>query len=249
MALEVGNIVKASLFLATLCKISAMIDQPSVLDPDDALSQPTRANLFALLGELGRPAGTAELAERLKLHPNGVRLHLERLERDGLVLRASDPQPRGRPRDAWKIAPDARPGGRSPRAYSDLVRWLARATGSGSRGLRGIENAGREIGRELGADQAAAGEEALQTAITALGFQPRVRARKGDKLTIALRNCPYEDAVRENQPVICTLHRGITRGLLDVLAPQSKLAGFEPRDPRVGGCLVELTGVSRQSEK
>jgi predicted ArsR family transcriptional regulator len=241
--------VGISLFPAGLCKISVMIDQPPILDSDDPLSQPTRARLFALLGELGRPAGTAELAEQLKLHPNGVRLHLERLERDGLVSRASDPQPRGRPRDAWKIAPDARPGGRSPRAYADLVRWLARATGSGSRGLRGIENAGREIGRELGADQAAGGEEALQTALTALGFQPRVRARKDEKLTIALRNCPYEDAVRENQPVICTLHRGITHGLLDVLAPEAELAGFEPRDPRTAGCLVKLTGIARQSEK
>jgi predicted ArsR family transcriptional regulator len=226
-----------------------MIDQPLIFDSDDALSQPTRARLFALLGKLGRPAGTAELAEQLKLHPNGVRLHLERLERDGLVSRASDPQPRGRPRDAWKIAPDARPGGRSPRAYGDLVRWLARATGSGSRGLRGIENAGREIGRELVAEQGAGGEDALQTALTALGFQPRVRARKDEELTLALRNCPYEDAVRENQPVICTLHRGITHGLLDVLAPEAELAGFEPHDPRTAGCLVKLTGIARQSEK
>jgi predicted ArsR family transcriptional regulator len=227
-----------------------MIDQPSVLGSDDALSQPTRARLFALLGELGRAAGTVELAEQLRLHPNGVRLHLERMERDGLVLRASDPQPRGRPRDAWKIAPDARPGGRSPRAYTDLVRWLARATGSGSRGLRGIENAGREIGRELAPSEGTAGEDALRTALTALGFQPRVRARDGEELTIALRNCPYVDAVRENQPVICTLHRGITRGLLDVLAPDAKLTGFEPRDPRVAGCLVKLTGIAaQQSEK
>src|SRR6478609_10075670 len=135
-----------------------MIDQPSVLSPDDALSQPTRARLFALLGELGRTAGTAELAERVGLHPNGVRVHLEYMQRDGLVLRASDPQPRGRPRDAWKIAPDARPGGRSPRAYSDLARWLARATGSGSRGLRAIESVGREIGRELAPREGTMGE-------------------------------------------------------------------------------------------
>ncbi len=47
-----------------------MIDLPAVADPDDALSQPTRARLFALLSELKRPAGTAELADRLVLHPN-----------------------------------------------------------------------------------------------------------------------------------------------------------------------------------
>ncbi len=221
-----------------------MIDLPRTGSPDDALSQPTRAHLFRLLGELGRAAGTVELAEQLGLHPNGVRMHLERLQRDGLLVRESEPQPRGRPRDVWKIAPDAQPGGRAPRAYADLVRWLARATGSGSRGLRGIEAAGREIGRELASDQGTTGEDAFQTTLTSLGFQPRVKSRTGERLTVCLDNCPYRDAVRENQPVICSLHRGITRGLLDVMAPGAKLAGFEPRDPDRAGCLIKLTGVA-----
>jgi predicted ArsR family transcriptional regulator len=226
-----------------------MIDLPRTGNPDDALSQPTRARLFTLLGELGRPAGTVELAEQLGLHPNGVRLHLERLQRDGLLVRESEPQSRGRPRDSWKIAPDAHPGGRAPQAYADLVRWLARATGSGSRGLRGIEATGREIGQGLASRQGTTGEDAFQTTLTALGFQPRAQARTDKHVTICLHNCPYRDAVRENQPVICTLHRGITRGLLDVMAPDAKLAGFEPHDPDDAGCLIKLTGMAaHQSE-
>lgn len=221
-----------------------MIDLPGIVSPDDALSQPTRAHLFTLLGEMGRPAGTVELAERLGLHPNGVRMHLERLAYDGLLVRESEPQPRGRPRDVWKIAPDARPGGRAPSAYADLVRWLARATGSGSGGLRRIEAAGREIGRELASSQGATGEDAFQTTLTSLGFQPRVKARAGEHLTVCLGNCPYRDAVRENQPVICTLHRGITRGLLDVMGPDAKLTAFEPKDPDRAGCLIKLTGMT-----
>lgn len=221
-----------------------MIDLPRSASPDDALSQPTRARLFTLLGELGRPAGTVELAEQLSLHPNGVRMHLERLQRDGLLVRESEPQPRGRPRDVWRIAPDANPGGRAPRAYADLARWLSRATGSGSRGLRGIEAAGREIGQELASREGTTGEDAFQTTLTALGFQPRAQGRTGEQVTICLANCPYRDAVRENQPVICTLHRGITRGLLDVMAPEAKLAGFEPHDPDRAGCLIKLTGVA-----
>lgn len=221
-----------------------MIDLPATASSDDALSQPTRARLFILLGKLGRSAGTVELAEQLDLHPNGVRTHLERLQRDGLLVRESEPQPRGRPRDVWKIAPDAHPGGHAPRAYADLVRWLARATGSGSRGLRGIEAAGREIGQELASRQGTSGEDAFETTLTSLGFQPRVKERTGEHLTVCLGNCPYRDAVRENQPVICTLHRGITRGLLDVMAPNAKLAGFEPHDPDRAGCLIKLTGMA-----
>ena len=48
--------------------------------------------------------------------------------------------------------------------------------------------------------------------------------------------------MRENQPVVCTLHRGITRGLLDVLAPDTKLTGFVAREPVAAGCLIELSG-------
>ena len=220
-----------------------MIDLPLATSPEDALSQPTRARLFALLGELRRPAGTVELANRLDLGANGVRVHLDRLESAGLVVRDRARQARGRPRDAWTIAPDARPGGESPRAYADLGRWLARAMRSGPRGLRAVEATGREIGRELAPRDGAAGGEALETTLVALGFQPRVQARNDDRLTICLGNCPYRDAVRENQPVICTLHRGITRGLLDVLDPHAELADFVPRHPDEAGCLIELSGT------
>src|SRR5665213_1177155 len=126
-----------------------MLDIPNTIDPADALAQPTRAQLFRLLGELGRAATTVELAEHLDLHPNGVRVHLDRMERDGLVVRASEPRPRGRPRDRWAIAPGARPGGQPPRGYHDLARWLSRAIAAGRPSLRAIETTGRAIGREL----------------------------------------------------------------------------------------------------
>lgn len=221
-----------------------MIDLPSVADPDDPLSQPTRARLFALLSQLKRPVGTAELAEQLKLHPNGVRLHLERLEQEGLIERARAHTHRGRPPDAWRVAPDARPAGEKPRAYRDLGRWLARALGPRSAGLGGIENTGRQIGRELAPTVPDASADVLETTLTALGFQPVVAHHDGDRLTFCLRNCPYSEAVRENQSAVCALHEGITRGLLDVLAPEAKLAAFIPHDPDEAGCVIDLREVA-----
>ena len=70
-----------------------------------------------------------------------------------------------------------------------------------------------------------------------------MQLREGDRLTFGLSNCPYRDAVRENQPAVCALHRGITRGLLDVLDPHAKLAGFVPRDADKADCLIELSGI------
>jgi predicted ArsR family transcriptional regulator len=219
------------------------MELPPTVDPDDALSQPTRAQLFRLLGELKRPMATAELAQRLELHPNGIRLHLERLRQAGLVERASVPAGRGRPPDLWTIAPGARPGGGPPRAYQDLGRWLARAIGAWPSGTRSIEKAGRLIGRELGPE--GAGADDMQTALTALGFQP-IAQREGDQLTICLGNCPYRDAVHENQAAICALHKGMTRGLLDVLEPTAKLVAFVPHDPDAAGCVIQLRGVAEE---
>jgi predicted ArsR family transcriptional regulator len=210
--------------------------------PGNALTQPTRASLFALLGELRRPAGTEELAERLGLHPNGVRAHLERLRIAGLVTRERPRQARGRPRDMWLIAPDAEPGGERPSAYADLGRWLARAIAPGRASLRAVEATGREVGRGLAPDdRTGTPEQRMRATLVSLGFQPRAEAHPG-ALTYRLGNCPYREAVREGQEVVCTLHRGITQGLLDEIAPGTLLTGFVPRDPDTAGCLIELEG-------
>jgi predicted ArsR family transcriptional regulator len=210
---------------------------------EEPLSQPTRARLFALLNELRRPAATGELAEHLALHPNGVRLHLERLRQAGLVERRRTRQALGRPRDMWSVAPEASPGGGPPSAYADLGRWLARVISPPRTSLRALEATGREIGRELApAEGSSSAEEKLNAALASLGFQPERETQSPTRLTYRLRNCPYRDAVHESQGAVCTLHRGLTRGLLDVIAPETKLVGFVPRDPYAAGCLIELRG-------
>jgi predicted ArsR family transcriptional regulator len=211
--------------------------------PDDALAQPTRARLFSLLGELRRPAGTDELARRLELHPNGVRLHLERLEEAGLVLRERERQARGRPRDTWSIDPNAQPGGDPPTAYAELGRWLVRAISAGGTRVRDVEATGRQIGRELAPHSTgASGEERIHGVLVAMGFQPRRRLDPDGKLTYCLDNCPYRAAVRERQSVVCGLHRGLTRGLLDEIDPKTKLSAFVPKDPDAAGCEITLRG-------
>jgi len=217
--------------------------------PDDALAQPTRARLFAILGELRRPAGTDELARRLDLHVNGIRLHLERLEADGLVLRERERQARGRPRDAWSISPRAQPGGGPPTAYADLGRWLVRAISEGGTRARDVEATGRRIGRELASHgEGSSPETRIHTLLVVMGFQPRRRLDPDGRLTYCLDNCPYRDAVRERQSVVCGLHRGMTRGLLDEIDAKTRLSAFVPKDPDVAGCEITLRGpVAREA--
>ena len=220
------------------------MDIPPLTDPYDVLAQPTRARLFTLLGDLRRPAGTGELAERLDLHPNGVRVHLGLMERGGLIAKVRVRQLRGRPRDAWAIAPGARPGGARPSAYVDLGRWLARAMPMHGGGLAEVEATGRQIGRELVSESSTGGADVgLGTTLATLGFAPEEIDGRDGTVTFCLGNCPFRDAARENQELICTLHRGMTRGLLDVLDPDAALSGFKPGDPDAAGCLIELAGA------
>jgi predicted ArsR family transcriptional regulator len=232
---------RASVFPVWMCKDRSM-DAPS--RPDDALAQPTRARLFALLADLRRPATTDELAERVERHPNGVRTHLDRLHDAGLVEREREHLTRGRPRDRWSIAPGARPGGEPPSAYADLSRWLVRALTAEKTGVRAVEATGRRIGRELArdGDPRLPAEQRLHAALVAMGFQPQRRRPAPGRLTYCLQNCPYRDVARERQPLICGLHRGITRGMLETIEPSTHLTGFVPKDPDRAGCLIELHG-------
>jgi predicted ArsR family transcriptional regulator len=220
-------------------KISPM-DAPAMLGEGDVLSQPTRGRLFALLEALRRPARTSELAEAVGLHPNGVRVHLERMEQAGLVRRTRGRPRRGRPPDAWTIAPGARPGGQAPHGYRDLGRWLVRALGAAATDVGAIEETGRQIGREIAPHDAEPGLDTFMTSLTTLGFAPSIEHRDGDGVSLCLHNCPYAEAVHENQPVVCALHLGLTRGLLERVQPDAALAGFTPRDPGEAGCAIEL---------
>jgi predicted ArsR family transcriptional regulator len=208
---------------------------------NDVLAQSIRARLFQVLAELRRPATTQELAARVGRHPNTVRVQLQRLSDAGLLERRRARQARGRPRQEWAIAVSARPAGQRPQAHEQLSQWLARAIGKTGQ-LEDIEAAGREIGREIAPEQQGrAVVDALQDALTALGFAPKRRPLDGGDVRYVLGNCPYREAVAQNQPVVCTLHRGMTKGMLDRLDRTAKLADFVAKDPYSAGCLIDIT--------
>jgi predicted ArsR family transcriptional regulator len=209
---------------------------------DDVLALPIRARLMHVLGELRRPATTQELARSVERHPNTVRTQLHALAKAGLLERRIARQVRGRPRDTWAITAGAEPSGVPPQAYRQLSLWLARALVGAD--LDDIEHAGRQIGRELApvASTQALGES-ITDALAALGFSPRPEAPSKGRLRIVLGNCPFREAVSQNQPAVCSLHRGITAGLLDRLDPGARLARFIPKDPYQAGCVIELTDV------
>lgn len=217
-----------------------MESSPPTADADSPAQAP-RARLLDLLDELGGSATSEDLAVRLSRHRSGVRVHLERLEAAGLVERRRVRQARGRPRDLWSITAGARGARRRPDASSELAGWLAAAIPARPGRLREVEAAGRRLGQRLSeGDAEVALEDRLANVFAALGFEPRSRPAGAGGVCFELGNCPYRSAVRANQPVVCTLHRGITQGLLDRLAPHAALRSFVPKDPDRAGCLIEI---------
>jgi predicted ArsR family transcriptional regulator len=210
---------------------------------NDPLAQPTRARLFVTLGDLHREATTDELAEILGLHPNGVRVHLERLADAGLIARSQRRGSRGRPSDVWSVDASAKPGGDAPTAYADLAKWLAHAILDGHTTIEEIEREGESIGRDLAAKTGESGTDALFTILSSLGFMPE-QTSDGDETSICLRNCPYREVAGERQPLVCGLHRGMTRGMLVSLDPDAHLDSFEIKDPFAAGCMIRITDVA-----
>lgn len=210
----------------------------------DVLAQPTRARIFEFLVEAQSPVSTGIVAERLDLHVNGVRRHLERLAEVGLVDRRVERGGRGRPADRWVVARNASPGGKDPTAYAELAVWLAEAMPDNPEAVRRAEETGRRIGRRLREDSVAdpgqSVSAAFSDAFAALGFQPRVEEDGDGGFTCTLGNCPYVESAVANPGVVCGLHRGLTEGLLERIDADAKLVGFEARDPHEATCLVTV---------
>jgi predicted ArsR family transcriptional regulator len=208
----------------------------------DPLSQPTRARIFAELSQAHGPATTQELANRLGKHVNGVRAHLETLAEAGLVTRENERRGRGRPRDVWKIAAGAKPAGASPSGYAELAGWLVRSLEGSGVTAESVATIGREIGGDLAPGELTTTlDQAIFDALAALGFQPeRKSAEETHSATYCLHNCPYSDAASQNKQLVCTLHRGITEGLVESLDPEAKLYSFVAKDPDSAGCEIEV---------
>lgn len=205
------------------------------------LADASRYAIYQHLLEAGEPLPTLEISGTLKLHPNTVRLHLERLKEAGLVEAEPDRHGSvGRPQNRWKalaVAPELgmEPGGL--RLLSHLLAELA-AGGRGSPmevGRRAGERRRRErAGRHLPGDggrPAAACLRALVEELSRLGFDPSVDSENvlsGDageeRVAVSFNRCPFRELAVVYPDLVCELHRGITEGIASAAAEESGTA-------------------------
>jgi predicted ArsR family transcriptional regulator len=208
------------------------------------LGDNTRYAIYLELARSPRPLVTADIAERLGLHPNTVRPHLDRMREVGLLDVVTDAQGSvGRPQHRYSLAADAPSLGFEPPAFPVLARMLLRLASAADVSAADAVDAGREQGAAA-ARRPAAGTcaEALSAELAALGFDPEsVVDEQG--ATIAFTRCPFRDLAESNPDLVCSLHRGLIEGFTDERGDGRVLEfhGLADRTP----CQVEIAQTSR----
>jgi predicted ArsR family transcriptional regulator len=207
---------------------------------------PRRAAVLAALRAADEPVGVTELAERLELHPNTVRFHLDALVAQGLVDRdLEEPSGPGRPRTVHRLRPGMDRGGR--RQYHLLAKILLAQLSTTADAGTVAEDAGRAWGRYL-IEQvppshqtgAAEAEQRLSAMMTDLGFAPEPAGDPTDR--IRLRHCPFLELAEEYSPTLCPLHLGLMRGALTEIRAPITATTLEPfAEP--DACLVHLAPI------
>ena len=187
-----------------------------------ALGDDTRYALYEELVASPAPLSTAELAERLALHPNTVRPHLERMREIGLLVVEADSRGTvGRPQHRYRPAPGAPGVDLDPPSYLGLAGMLADVAARGAAAGEDAAAVGRREARR--AVRSAPGRqrprgdsvEVFRTAMGRLGFEPQVE-RSGCAATVTFAHCPYREVAEAHPELVCHLHRGIAEGVAEL---------------------------------
>ncbi|WP_193517671.1 helix-turn-helix transcriptional regulator [Nocardiopsis kunsanensis] len=172
--------------------------------------------MLRLLRGAERPLGIAEIAERLGVHANTVRFHLEALAANGRVEHTTSGRGApGRPARLYRPVPGMDPTG--PRSYRVLAEALAAGlAGEPDPGRRAIE-AGRSWGRSRAAADTSGSAEpvsALMNLLDELGFAPELLP-DGEGQQIGVHHCPFLELATERPDVVCPLHLGLMQGAME----------------------------------
>jgi predicted ArsR family transcriptional regulator len=221
-------------------------------DPARGLG-PTRARVLALLQDAGEAMTAATAADRLGLHVNSARFHLDGLTEDGLVRRSREERlTPGRPKVLY-VASAGAPGvaHRSYRLLADILTSLL--ADQLPEPAASAEQAGRAWGRHLSPPPAPTerpGEtealDALVGTLDAVGFDSHV-VDEPDALRLEVSHCPFLEVAERHDHLVCSVHLGLIRG---VLAQTRAPVWAESLEPLVepSRCIAHLRRVPEPAD-
>lgn len=214
---------------------------------------PSRARVLAALREAGDPLGVGAVAERVGLHANTARFHLDALVEAGLADRAAEEREQpGRPRLLYAARPEgARAGQRNYRFLAEILAGYVAAT-SARPAEAGLE-AGRAWGRSLAErpppmsrTEPGPATGQLVAVLDDVGFAPQAVTSGSDR-RIELHHCPFRELAEKHPDLVCSVHLGLMRGML---AELNTTVGVERLDPFVTPrmCVARLAATDPAEE-
>lgn len=214
---------------------------PSSGDQHTALAVPTRRRLLELLRSAPGPQGVATLAASVGVHVTTARFHLDVLQRAGLVERGSERVGRaGRPRQVYRATVQPGDGGGHRQLAEALAAVLAADTRGGSRRAQKAGQAWAEAKVPI-IEQLSPAEITVRIMrqFREIGFAPR-QAGDGRIRRVELTDCPFRELARSFPDVVCSVHLGLLRGMLQRLGmPNAQEARLQPFvEPQL--CVAEL---------
>jgi predicted ArsR family transcriptional regulator len=196
---------------------------------------PRRRAVLEAVRAAGRPVGVTEVADRLDVHPNTVRFHLDALAAQGRVERSvEEPSGPGRPRTVFAARPGMDRGGvRRSRLLSRILLGQLASTAPDPEAA--ATDAGRAWGRylvePLPPSHRATPEEAVERVgamLADLGFDPEPAGEGVPPGRVRLRHCPFLELAEEYGTVVCPLHLGLMQGALAELDAPVEATRLEP---------------------
>jgi predicted ArsR family transcriptional regulator len=198
-----------------------------------AFGDPTRRDIYLFVRSAKEGVTAAEVAERFDLHPNVARHHLEKLSAGGyLTVELARHETAGRPSKRYRAGELDTSLNFPPRRDDLLATLLARSLEmlDDDAAAAMAEEVGYEYGLAIAARMSpeadATGSAALTghrsvraalatvaDALTAHGFAAHAEA-SGGRLEIVAEQCPFGDAAKKYPHVVCSVDRGMIRGML-----------------------------------
>ena len=187
-----------------------------------ALGDETRYAMYEELARSTAALSASDLAERLGIHPNTVRLHLERLREVGLVdVEAVHRGTVGRPQHLYFLSAGAPGLGFDPPAHAllaGLLAALAERVGADA-------DEAAETGRVWGSDAGRRTRAAQLPRRARVGARPSSassrrwsrRRRRPDAARIEFLHCPFRELAEAYPELVCNLHRGLCEGVVDAV--------------------------------
>jgi predicted ArsR family transcriptional regulator len=204
-----------------------------------SINDPLRRALFDFVAARDAAVSRDEAATALEIPRGTVAFHLDRLERDGLLI-AEFRKPEGktgpgsgRPAKLYRRTESeisvTIPQRRYDLAGELLASAIEESDRTGEPVRASLERVATKVGRQLGA-----GYDSLEHALTDTGYEPQADGFGG----MTLVNCPFHQLAASHTDVICHANFALLRGAVEGVKDTEHEAVFEPNEAR---CCVRVT--------